>query len=136
MVQDWSACLPSDRPPPYLFSHMLRSFRSPGLAWLALVAFLAAQPLVACAFLCLDDHHAHGEMTGMAGASASGPVACHHDIGGATRHGPAQTLSAMEPAREPVSAPLAPGSVQASETRSTAPPETSLSLDPPPPRPV
>ena len=113
---------------------MLRPFRSPRLAWLTLVAFLVAQPVVGCALLCLDKHHGHREMAGRAGPAASGPVACHTDIGAASHHGPAQALSVMEPAGERSPVRLTTVAVQVPDTRPTATPQTSPSLDPPPPR--
>jgi hypothetical protein len=109
---------------------MLRPFRSPRLAWLVLVAFLAAQPALGCALQCLENHHGHAE----AGTSAAGPVACHSHIGTTLIHRLAQTLSYMEPAREPAPVRLIAAAVHIPAARAVAPAHISPSLDPPPPR--
>jgi hypothetical protein len=113
---------------------MLRPFRSLRLAWITLLAFLFAQPVVGCALLCLDSHHGQREMAGMVGPSATGPVTCHTDIGPATHHGPARTLSPMEPAGEQPPMRLTIVSVQPLAARPPAFLRTTPSLDPPPPR--
>jgi len=114
---------------------MLRLLRSPRLACLTLAAFLIAQPVVGCALLCLVDHH-HGvhEMVGMDGSAARGNGACHTDIGSDTRHGPAQTLSFMEPAAGPAASRAATLTVAVPDARPAAVAQLSPSLDPPPPR--
>jgi hypothetical protein len=114
---------------------MLRVLRSPRLASLTLAAFLIAQPVVGCALLCLaDNHYGLHEMVGMTLPAATGTTACHTGVGGATRHGPAQILSFMEPALGP--APVRPEtvSVPLPDARPTAAPQIAPSLDPPPPR--
>jgi hypothetical protein len=114
---------------------MPRVLRSPRLASLTLAAFLIAQPVVGCALLCLaDNHHGLHEMLGMTQPAASGNSACHTGVDNGTRHGPAQTLSFMEPAdrQEPVRP--APVAVEVPESRPTTAPQPFLSLDPPPPR--
>ena len=114
---------------------MLRPFRSPRLAWLTLAAFLIAQPVVGCALLCLvDNHHGLHEMAGMTQAKATGDAACHTDIGSATRHGPAQTLSFMEPAAAPAAPRPVTLSIPVADASPAAAPQVSPSLDPPPPR--
>jgi len=114
---------------------MPRVLRSSRLASLTLAAFLIAQPVVGCALLCLaDNHHGLHEMLGMAQRSASGNSACHTGLDNGTRHGPAQTLSFMEPSDRQDPVKLAPVSVEVPEARPTAAPHTILSLDPPPPR--
>ena len=114
---------------------MPRAFRSSRLAFLTLAAFLIAQPVVGCALICLaDNHHALHEMVGMAQSSASGNSACHTGVESGTRHGPAQTLSFMEPAA--VAAPAQPATlpVQVLDAPPATAPQISPSLDPPPPR--
>lgn len=114
---------------------MPRLCRSPRLACLTLAAFLIAQPVVGCALLCLvDNHHGLHEMVGMAQPVATGNATCHTGIGTATRHGPPQTLSFMEPAGVPAGSSLATLSVSVADARPTAAPQVSLSVDPPPPR--
>jgi hypothetical protein len=114
---------------------MPRVFRSAGLASLTLAAFLMAQPVVGCALLCLaDSHSALHEMVGMTQPSASGNLACHTGLDNATRHGPAQVLSFMEPAGEPLSVRPAAVVVEVPHTRPATAPRISPSLDPPPPR--
>jgi hypothetical protein len=114
---------------------MLRVLRSPRLACLTLAAFLIAQPVVGCALLCLaDQHHGLHEMVGMTQSSATGNPTCHTGIDTTSRHGPAQTLSYMEPAGVPATARPATQSVQVPDARPTASPQVSPSLDPPPPR--
>lgn len=114
---------------------MLRALRSPRLAGLTLAAFLIAQPVVGCALLCLvDNHHGLHEMVGMAAPVVTGTAACHTGIDTAARHGPAQTLSFMEPAGPPPAVTPATVSVPVPVARPTAVPQASPSLDPPPPR--
>jgi hypothetical protein len=114
---------------------MPRVLRSPRLACVTLAAFLIAQPVVGCALLCLADNHSGlHEMVGMTQPSATGNPACHTGIESAGRHGPAQTLSFMEPAADP--APVRPAvvSVEVPDAQPASAPQVSLSLDPPPPR--
>jgi hypothetical protein len=114
---------------------MLRLCRAPRLASLTLAAFLVSQPVVGCALLCLVDQHTGlHEMAGMQGPSVTAAATCHTGIGAATRHGPAQTLSFMEPGRELVAASAATLSVSVSDARPTAVPQACPGLDPPPPR--
>lgn len=94
-----------------------------------------AQPVVGCALLCLADSHSTlHEMVGMTQPSASANLACHTGIDNAARHGPAQSLSFMEPAGQQLPVRPAAVSVQAPPTRPAAAPRISPSLDPPPPR--
>jgi hypothetical protein len=117
------------------FLAMRRLVRSPRLACLTLAAFLLAQPIVGCALLCLADHHAGlHEMVGMNRPSASGNTACHTGIETATRRGPAQTLSFMEPAAPPPMTRIDATAVPLPTTRPAAVPQASPGLDPPPPR--
>jgi hypothetical protein len=114
---------------------MPRALRSPRLAGLTLAAFLIAQPVVGCALLCLaDNHHALHEMVGMTQSSATGNPTCHTGVESATRRGPAQTLSFMEPAAEATPVRPATMSVPVPDALPTAAPRISPSLDPPPPR--
>jgi hypothetical protein len=73
-------------------------------------------------------------MVGMTQPSATGNPACHTGIESAGRHGPAQTLSFMEPAAEYGPARVAVVSVQVPVALVAAAPRISPSLDPPPPR--
>lgn len=114
---------------------MPRPLRSPRLACLTLAAFLIAQPVVGCALLCLADHHSGlHEMVGMNRSAVSGNAACHTGIENATRRGPAQTLSVMEPAGEQVLVRPTAASVPVPDALPAAAPQISPSLDPPPPR--
>jgi len=90
---------------------------------------------VGCALLCLvDNHKGLHEMVGMATGVVTGDAACHTGIDTATRHGPAQTLSFMEPAGAPPAARPATVAVAVPVARPTAAPQAFPSLDPPPPR--
>jgi hypothetical protein len=116
---------------------MIRSFRSPRLACLALAAFLLAQPVVGCAALCLLDRHHAGQhaMPDMAGGTAAvDGTACHTGVADADRHTPVQSLSPMEPAREPVIAAAGAEAVQPPEASPLLPPLVSRTVEPPPPR--
>lgn len=114
---------------------MPRALRSPRLACLTLAAFLLAQPIVGCALLCLaDNHHALHDMVGMTQPAAGGYTACHTGIDNATRHGPPQTLSFMEPAAEHAPVRAAVVSVLEPVGVPAPAPRIATSLDPPPPR--
>jgi hypothetical protein len=114
---------------------MFHAVRSPRFSVLALAAFLLAQPVVGCAALCLlERHHAEHEMTGMGGGVVSGRGACHTGITDADQHHPAQTLSPMEPALEPVLAAAPVSSVEPLTALPALPPQVSRSVEPPPPR--
>ena len=127
---------PAPQPDPGVpYDLMLRALRSPRFAGLTLAAFLIAQPIVGCALLCLvDNHHGLHEMAGMTQPSATGAAACHTGIGTAAPHGPAQTLSVMEPAGEAALGYPATVSIQVPDPRLAAAPQIAPSLDPPPPR--
>ena len=114
---------------------MLRALRSSRLAGLTLAAFLIAQPVVGCALLCLvDNHQGLHEMAGMAAPVATDNAACHTGIDTASPHGPAQTLSFMEPAGTPPAVRPARVVVAVPVARPSPTPQASPSLDPPPPR--
>ena len=114
---------------------MLRVFRSPRLACLTLAAFLVAQPVVVCSYVCLaDNHHVHHDAAGTAGSAVTGTAACHSDIGAATQHVPAQTLSVMEPAAAPAPPRFATRSVEPPDARQAVAPQVAPRLEPPPPR--
>jgi len=114
---------------------MFHALRSPRFSVLALAAFLLAQPVVGCAALCLlERHHAGHEMTDMGGGVASGGAACHTGITDADQRHPAQTLSPMEPALEPVLAAAPVSSVEPLTALPALPPQVSRSVEPPPPR--
>ena len=114
---------------------MLRAFRSRRFAFLALAAFVLAQPAVGCAALCLiQQHHGQHEMAGMGGSAASGGIACHTGVADADRHSPVQALSPMVPARAPVIAAVPTMAVEPLDVRPTLPPSVSPTGEPPPPR--
>ena len=115
---------------------MLRLLRSPRISILTLAAFMLAQPVVGCAALCLlERHHGQHEMGGMGGgAAASGGAACHTGITDANQHHPAQSLSPMEPAREPMIATASTDSIEPLNALPTLLPQLSHSVEPPPPR--
>lgn len=110
--------------------------RSRRFAFLALAAFLLAQPVVGCAALCLlERHHAEQGMAGMGGGpAASGGTTCHTGVTDADHHAPAQTLSPMEPARPAVIAAAPADSVEPVALHSSKLPLVSYPVEPPPPR--
>ncbi|MGH7511855.1 MAG: hypothetical protein ACREOQ_02915 [Gemmatimonadales bacterium] len=114
---------------------MLRALRSRRFAFLALAAFLLAQPAMGCAALCLfQQHHGQHEMAGMGGSAATGSTACHTGVADADHHGPLQALSPMMPARAHVIAAVPSEAVEPLDLSPTLPPLVSRTVEPPPPR--
>jgi len=114
---------------------MLQAFRSRRFAFLALAAFLLAQPAVGCAALCLiQRHHDQHQMAGMGGSAATGGSACHTGVADADHHSPVQALSPMVPARAPVIAAAPTVAVAPLDVRPTLPSPVSRTVEPPPPR--
>ena len=114
---------------------MLRPSAPPGFAFLALAAFLLAQPAVGCAALCLlQRHYGQHEMGGMGGSSASGRVACHTGVATPT------TTPRSRPSRpwcRPTStcSPRLPVAAVEPLDRFRPPPRrVTRTVDPPPPR--
>jgi hypothetical protein len=114
---------------------MLQALRSRRFAFLALAAFLLAQPAVGCAALCLlQRHHGQHEMAGMGGSAATGSTACHTGVADADHHSPVQALSPMVPAHGPVIAAVPTLAVEPVDARPAFPPLVSRTVEPPPPR--
>jgi hypothetical protein len=114
---------------------MLQALRSRRFAFLALAAFLLAQPAVGCAALCLlQRHHGQHEMAGMGGSAATGSTACHTGVADADHHSPVQALSPMVPAREAVIAAAPTVTVEPLDVRPIFPPLVTRTVEPPPPR--
>jgi hypothetical protein len=114
---------------------MLQALRSRRFGFLALAAFLLAQPAVGCAALCLiQRHHGEHEMGGMGGPAATGGTACHTGVADADHHSPIQALSPMVPARATVIAAVPTVSVEPLDVRPTLPSPVSRTVEPPPPR--
>jgi hypothetical protein len=114
---------------------MLQALRSRRFAFLALAAFLLAQPAVGCAALCLiQRHHGQHEMVGMGGPAATGGTACHTGVADADHHSSVQALSPMVPARATVIGAVPTVAVEPLDLRPTLPPLVSRTVEPPPPR--
>ena len=116
---------------------MLQALRSRRFALATLAAFLLAQPVVACAALCLLERH-HVVAHSMPSMSRDNPAlstsTCHTTSAGAVQRDRYQVLSPMAPTR---TALLAVAPARWVEPVRTLPAITSLiprTVEPPPPR--
>ena len=116
---------------------MPRALRSRPLAFLTLACFALAQPVVACAALCLFERHgpvAHA-MPGMSGGSpALAGGTCHTTSAGAVQQDPLQVLSPMVPTRAAILAVAPTRLVEPAQAVPAAPRFISHTVEPPPPR--
>jgi hypothetical protein len=116
---------------------MPRALRSRPLAFLTLACFALAQPVVACAALCLFERHgpvAHA-MPGMSGGNpALAGAACHTTSAGAVQQDPLQALSPMVPTRAAILAVAPTRLVEPAQALHTAPRLIYHTVEPPPPR--
>ena len=116
---------------------MLQALRSRRFALATLAAFLLAQPVVACAALCLfERHHAVAQsMPSMSrGTAALSTGTCHTTSAGAVERDRFQILSPMAPTRVAL---LAVAPTRWVEPVRTLPATHSLitrAIEPPPPR--
>lgn len=116
---------------------MFRVLRSRRLAFVALAAFLLAQPAVGCAALCLfqvHDARAHAMPDIDHGRVALGNVACHTGISGAVQRASLQVLSPMAPTRAAVVATVAEQWVEPVSAPPELPRLVSRAVESPPPR--
>ncbi|MDP9250993.1 MAG: hypothetical protein M3O78_06460 [Chloroflexota bacterium] len=116
---------------------MPRALRSRPFAFLTLACFALAQPVVACAALCLFEGHgavAHA-MPGMSGGNpALAGSTCHTTSAGAVQHDPLQALSPMTPSRAAVLAVAPTRWVEPAQDLPAGPRLVSHTVEPPPPR--
>ena len=114
---------------------MFQALRSRRFAFLALAAFLLAQPAAGCAVLCLvQRHHSQHEMAGMGGSAATSSTACHTGVADADHHSSVQDLSPMVPASAAVMAAVPTVAVDPLDVRPALPSPVSRTVEPPPPR--
>jgi hypothetical protein len=116
---------------------MPQALRSRRFALATLAAFLLAQPVVACAALCLFERH-HAVAHSMPSMSRDSPAlatsTCHTTSAGAVQRDRFQVLSPMAPTR---AALLAVAPTRWAEPVRTLPASSRLipqTVDPPPPR--
>jgi hypothetical protein len=116
---------------------MLKALRSRHFALATLAAFLLAQPVAACAALCLFERHhavAHsmprtsGENSALAGST------CHTTSAGAVQRDAFQILSPMAPTRAALLAVAPARWVEPVRILPTPPRLISHTVEPPPPR--
>jgi hypothetical protein len=116
---------------------MFRALRSRRLAFVALAAFLLAQPAVGCAALCLFQVHdagAHAMPDMDQGRGTLANVACHTGISGAVQRASLQLLSPMAPTRAAVVATVAEQWVEPVGALPELPRLVSHAVESPPPR--
>jgi hypothetical protein len=116
---------------------MPRALRSRRLAFLTLACFTLAQPVVACAALCLFQRHdaaAHAMPPMSGGNPALAGSACHTTGASAVQQDPLQVLSPMVPTRAVILAVVPTHRVEPAQTLSAAPRPISHTVEPPPPR--
>jgi hypothetical protein len=116
---------------------MLQALRSRRFALATLAAFMLAQPVVACAALCLFERHA-AVAHAMPGMSGGNPVlgggTCHTTSAGAVQQDPLQVLSPMVPTRAAILAVAPTRQSEPAHTLPAAPRLISHTVEPPPPR--
>jgi len=115
---------------------MPRALCSRCFAFFALACFALAQPVVACAALCvLRQHHATAAMPGMDGASRTlGAPACHSGITDTVRRIPVEAISPMVPTLTRVIAVAPTRWVDPVPALPTLPRPVFHPIEPPPPR--
>jgi hypothetical protein len=116
---------------------MLKALRSRRFALATLAAFLLAQPVVACAALCLFDRHdavAHSMPSMNRENAALSTSTCHTTSAGAVQRDRYQVLSPMAPTRVALLAVAPTRWVEPVRTLPSTPSLISRTVDPPPPR--
>jgi hypothetical protein len=116
---------------------MPRALRSRRLAFLTLACFTLAQPVVACAALCLFQRHsaaAHAMPPMSGGNPALAGGTCHTTSASAVQGDPLQVLSPMVPTHAVVLAVAPTHRVEPAQTLPAAPRLVSHTVEPPPPR--
>jgi hypothetical protein len=118
---------------------MLKALRSRRFALATLAAFVLAQPVVACAALCLFEKH-HTVVHTMPSMSRDNPAlstsTCHTTSTGSVQRDRFQVLSPMAPTRVAL-LPVAPTRwVEPVRTLPASPRLISQTVEPPPPRSV
>ena len=116
---------------------MLQALRSRRFALVTLAAFLLAQPVVACAALCLFERH-HAVAHSMPSMNRDNPAlsnnTCHTTSTGAVQRDRFQVLSPMAPTRVALLAVAPARWVEPVRTLPTPPRLVSHTVEPPPPR--
>jgi len=116
---------------------MLQALRSRRFALVTLAAFVLAQPVVACAALCLVERH-HAVAHSMPSMSRDNPAlsnsTCHTTGAGAVQRDRIQLLSPMAPTRAPLLAVAPTRWVEPVRTLPATPRLISQTVEPPPPR--
>jgi hypothetical protein len=128
----------SSRPPAgYLTPPMLQALRTRHHALATLAAFLLAQPVVACAALCLFERH-HAVAHSMPSMSRDNPAlstsTCHTTSAGAVQRDRYQILSPMAPTRVALLAVAPTRWVEPVRTLPATPSLITRTIEPPPPR--
>jgi hypothetical protein len=116
---------------------MPRALRSRSFAFLTLACFALAQPVVACAALCLFERH-HAVAHSMPSMNRDNPAlassTCHTTNAGAIQRDPYQILSPMAPTRVVLLAVAPARWAEPVRTLPTPPRLISRTVEPPPPR--
>ena len=116
---------------------MPRALRSRSFAFLTLACFALAQPVAACAALCLFQRHgaaAHAMPPMTGGNPALDGGTCHTTSASAVQGDPLQILSPMVPTRAVILAVAPTRLVEPAQARTAAPRLISHTVEPPPPR--
>ena len=116
---------------------MPRALRSRSFAFLTLACFALAQPVVACAALCLFQRHgaaAHAMPPLSGGNPALDGGTCHTTSASAVQGDRLQVLSPMVPTRAVILAVVPTHRVEPAQTLPAAPRLLSHTVEPPPPR--
>jgi hypothetical protein len=117
---------------------MLRALRSRHFALATLAAFLLAQPVVACAALCLFERHHVAVAHAMPSMNRDNPAlstsTCHTTSAGAVQQDRYQVLSPMAPTRLALLAVAPTRWVEPVPTLPATPRLISHTVEPPPPR--
>lgn len=116
---------------------MLQALRSRRFALATLAAFLLAQPVVACAALCLVERH-HDVAHSMPSMSRDDPAlagsTCHSTSAGTVQRDRFQILSPMAPTRAALLAVAPTRWAQPVRSLPASPRVISRRVEPPPPR--
>jgi hypothetical protein len=116
---------------------MPQALRSRRFALATLAAFLLAQPVAACAALCLFERH-HDVAHSMPGMSRDNPAlagsTCHTTSAGGVQQDRFQILSPMAPTRAALLAVAPARWVEPVRILPASPPVISRRVEPPPPR--
>jgi hypothetical protein len=116
---------------------MPRALHCRCVAFLTLACFALAQPVVACAALCLFERHgavAHAMPHKSGGSPALAGGTCHTTSAVAVQQDPLQVLSPMVPTRAAILAVAPTRRVEPVQTLSAAPRLIYRTVEPPPPR--